>query len=211
MIECFQTKKRGRVREKVSASDKNGRKKRDIDGIETLSREIIDEIEIPDIEELGIPGELKESVKNAGPESLREMEKKLGLGDIEEETDTVSFTEKESDVLPDGEVYDPDSYNADGRFEIHVADDRMNVTIDLFPSAGGGRPLSLGAIRTALNDMKVVYGVNTDLLERIVKKVEESKSEKAGVAIARGTPPAQGKDGTIEFLFGESDEIFEDE
>jgi len=200
----------------MATENKNNKKKLDLDGIESLSRDIIDKIEVPDIEMLDIPQPLKDGVRTAGTGDLEEIEKKLGItardtNHAEDLNIIFGVSENAGDTGYDENDYEEGEEDTDGRFEIRIAEDRMSVTIDLYPSSGLGRPLSFGAIRTEINDMKIVYGLNTDLLERIVKKVEESKKEKSGIIIARGTPPVEGKNGRIEFKFGESDNIFNEE
>ncbi|MBN2322664.1 MAG: DUF342 domain-containing protein [Spirochaetes bacterium] len=198
----------------MAAEKKNGKKKLDIDGLESLSRDIIGEIDVSDIEGMDIPQHLKDSVENAG--ALDEIEEQLGIsvGDTDhaEDRDIIFGVPAGTvDTDEDAEEYEEEKEDADGMFDIKISDDRMSVTIDLYPSTGLGRPLSMGAIRTKINDMKIVYGLNIDLLERLVEKVEESKKEKSGIVIARGTPPKEGKNGSVEFKYGESDDIFNEE
>jgi len=192
------------------ATDGNkGKKKLDIVGMESLSRDIIDKIEVPDIDKLDIPQRLKEGVKNGGKGDLEEIEKQLGIMPpdayhAEDRNIIFGVPEKTGD---EQESEEPGEEDTDGRFEVRIAEDRMSATIDLYPSSGLGRPLSFGAIRTKINELKIVYGLNTDLLERLVKKVEESKKDKSGIIIARGIPPKEGKNGSIEFKFDESDDV----
>jgi uncharacterized protein (DUF342 family) len=200
----------------MAAEKKNGKKKLNMDEIASLSRDIIDDIEVPDIEGLDIPQHLKDSVKKGATNDLEEIEKQLGItaretNHAEDRNIIFGMPENAGDTGDDEEGYEESEEDAHGRFDIKIADDRMSVTIDLYPSSGLGRPLSIGAIRTKINAMKIVYGLNIDLLERLVEKVEESKKEKSGIIIARGTPPKEGKGGSIEFKFSESDDIFNEE
>jgi uncharacterized protein (DUF342 family) len=97
----------------------------------------------------------------------------------------------------------------DSRVEIRISDDKMNVLIDLYPSKGAGVPLSFEKVKTQLHSMKVVHGVNYELLKRLVENAERTKQAKSGVAIAQGTPPEEGKDGSVEFLFSENEDILQ--
>jgi len=71
----------------------------------------------------------------------------------------------------------------------------MTAIINLYPSRGEGKPLTMDRLKEALNSSGVVYGINNDLLEKLLKNVEERKEEKRGVIIAQGTLPEQGKEG----------------
>lgn len=193
----------------MATDSNNGKKKLDIEGMESLSRDIIDMIEVPDIDMLDIPQRLKDGVRNAGKGDLEEIEKQLGITPLDTyhaEDRNIIFGVPET-TGDDEEGNEPGEEDTDGRFEIRIAEDRMSATIDLYPSSGLGRPLSFGAIRTKINDLKIVCGLNIDLLERLVKKVEESKKDKSGIIIARGIPPKEGKNGSIEFKFDESDDV----
>lgn len=97
----------------------------------------------------------------------------------------------------------------DGRVEIEIGDGGMTATVDLYPSEGSGRPLTTDLVRDALKKNNIVYGIDRDLLRKVVRAAEKEKSVKVGVVVARGTSPEEGRDGGIEFLFSENESALE--
>ena len=83
----------------------------------------------------------------------------------------------------------------------------MSVTIDLYPSEGNGQPLTLESVKAKLDTMKVVYGINYELLLKLITKVEKTKNVKKGIIIARGQPPKEGKNGWIEYKFSDHEDV----
>jgi hypothetical protein len=102
------------------------------------------------------------------------------------------------DREPEPEQADAAEERVDGRFEITVSEDRMRAFISLFPS-GGGTPLAVERIKKSLSALKVVFGVNDELLKRLVDNVERTKDEKSGVIIAQGLLPEEGKGGYVKY------------
>ncbi len=99
----------------------------------------------------------------------------------------------------------------DGTCTVRVSEDGMRALVDLQPSRNGGRPLTLDRTRHALQEKRVVHGVNDELLKKLIARVEKNKSGKAGVIIAQGSKPENGNDGKVEFLFSEDESVLEQE
>jgi hypothetical protein len=97
----------------------------------------------------------------------------------------------------------------DGRVTVTLGNEGMTAAIDLYPSEGDGTPLSPDLVRDSLNVKNVVYGIDSDLLRKVVREVEKTKEAKVGVVIARGSPPVAGKEGRVEFLFSEDESALE--
>ncbi|KPJ89546.1 MAG: hypothetical protein AMS17_01520 [Spirochaetes bacterium DG_61] len=187
--------------------------------IEEQALDIMKHTTDPEIEGAGIDEDLLRRLNEADASELDRIEQELGIGAVGEEemqepADSLVFggenaeEDPDSSVLIDADVIQSEKVKVDGKFEIHIAEDRMSVTIDLVPSRGAGVPLTFEKVRDKLLSMKVVYGVNHDLLKRAIETAERTKEEKKGVLIAQGTLPEEGKDGSIEYQFSESADIF---
>jgi len=92
---------------------------------------------------------------------------------------------------------------------VKISDDNMSALISLYPSQNDGRPLDYEMLKNELEAVGVVYGINEDLLKKLVIAVENTHEEKEGVIIAKGLPPEEGKDGFIEYHFGEDEAILD--
>lgn len=79
---------------------------------------------------------------------------------------------------------------------IMVSPDKMKAYISLSPPEGG-RMLSLEEMVTLIARNGVVFGLNKETLESLTKYPVYNEQ----VCIAEGTPPENGKNGYIEFLF----------
>lgn len=203
------------------------RKDRDMKAFEDQVIDIMKTTDIPDIKNIGLSKEAQKRLSEADTSELDNIEKELGIsieetvGEIEsdvigtsqnfnESIDIEDETVEKVDIDVQGEVTGyskQDVEKVDGKFKINISDDKMSVSLDFFPSKGGGKPLTLEQVKSELNNMNVVYGVNYDLIMRLIGDVEQTKEEKSGVIIAQGTLPEDGKDGSIEFHFSDNDDI----
>jgi len=194
--------------QKMAETNDKDFNKIDIKSIEDVARDIIETTDIPDIDNIDLPERLKEQLMDAGLSELDELEKELGI-------DGGHFLSSSDAEPPERQVEQEEAceceQDKDGEFEISLDEDYMSVTIDLYPSRGKGVPLTYERVKEKLDALNVVFGVNYDLLTKLVEKVEESGSEKIGIVIARGKFPEEGEDGRIEFKFSESDAIFREE
>jgi hypothetical protein len=209
----------------------------DIQSIEDQVLDIMKSTEIPDTKDLGISDEVLKRLGEADTSELDSIEKELGIHAPEAVDEFEYETAKSSEVMEGPAVIDEEGEEisqqepikeplkepiidsevereqqgekVDSRVEIRISDDKMNVLIDLYPSKGAGVPLSFEKVKTQLHSMKVVHGVNYELLKRLVENAERTKQAKSGVAIAQGTPPEEGKDGSVEFLFSENEDILQ--
>jgi len=98
----------------------------------------------------------------------------------------------------------------DGSFEITVSEDKMRAFLSLIPSKGKGKPLSPEQVRKKLASMKIVFGVNHDLVKQLVESAEKTKEGKSGVRIAQGMQPSPGNDGSVKLLFSESEDALKE-
>ncbi|MFW6139711.1 MAG: flagellar assembly protein A [Spirochaetota bacterium] len=181
---------------------------------------ILDLMKNMGLEKLGeedFPEEVKQKIKNATPEELKKLEEEMGLRDETASIKAHSQKEPEkTDVEEDGEFVENKQtevhkkHDVDGWFKIHIAEDKMSAAIDLVPSQGGGKSLSFPDIQQTIAEMGICYGVNWQLLQKLIERVEKTQNSKQGVIFAQGHAPEDGQDGSIEFHFSNSDEIFQE-
>lgn len=81
----------------------------------------------------------------------------------------------------------------DARAEVEVAAVYMEVYLTLHAPENGGRDIAVEDIRDALAKHNVVYGINEELIDRMV----ESQTYGQPVLVAEGTPAQDGADGSI--------------
>ncbi|RKX97803.1 MAG: hypothetical protein DRP54_08765 [Spirochaetes bacterium] len=186
---------------------------------------LVEDLEKSEMRVDEVPEDFVEKVKSADEEKLKEIEKEYGIDDgvsieslekeYSDETSTGGLvgveksTEDEDEEMAEGEA--KGEVYQDGRFEIKISEDKMSARISLYPSMGGGIPLNLTKIKKTMDEMGIVHGVNYELLEKLVKKVEEAKEPKEDVIIAKGTEPEEGEDGKIEYFFKETDDILRED
>jgi hypothetical protein len=200
---------------------KNGKK---LSGIENLQdmQELLQKTEVPDIRKMGIDETIRHRLEEVDASELGSLEKELGIP-----PDTEFYRMINSDVeevytqpIPTVEKQEPADYEeipeeekaaVDSSCSVHVNEDSMSAVIDLNPSKGNGKPLTWETVSKELKANGVVYGVNTELLKKLIQNVEKNKNAKRGVIIAQGEYPEQGRDGEIEFHFSDDESVLFDE
>jgi uncharacterized protein (DUF342 family) len=85
----------------------------------------------------------------------------------------------------------------------------MSVLISLYPSQHEGKPLDFETAKNELENNGVVFGINEDLLKKLIITVEKTHEEKEGIIVAKGMVPEDGKDGVIAYHFDEDEAILE--
>ena len=176
---------------------------------------LIRKLDVSDIDNSEITKDLKEKIEKSSPQELDKIEKNLGIDknveeyikNLDEDSIETPYTVESVSEESEEKEEQIEEEKIDSSFKIKISEDKMNVTIDLIPSKGGGKPLNYENIKKTIEKMGIVYGVNYDLLQKLVESVENQKEVKMGVIIAQGTPPEEGKDGEIEFHFSESEDV----
>ena len=128
---------------------------------------------------------------------------------VEVTSDTVESRQGEEAVYDDVERAAQTGEAVDASCIVKISDDKMNALISLYPSQNDGKPLDYEMVKNELKAAGVVYGINEDLLKKLVITVENTHEEKEGVIIAKGLPPEEGKDGFIEYHFGKDEAILD--
>jgi hypothetical protein len=128
---------------------------------------------------------------------------------VDERPDTADSRQLEEAVYDDVEHAAQTGEAIDASCTVKISDDKMSALISLYPSQNDGRPLDYEMAKNELEAAGVVYGINEDLLKKLVITVENTHEEKEGVIIAKGLPPEEGKDGVIEYHFGEDEAILD--
>ncbi|UCB47022.1 MAG: DUF342 domain-containing protein [Spirochaetota bacterium] len=187
----------------------NNKNALDVDAIEDKVRNIIGGIDLPDVKADEASDLVKNKLKNADVADSKETKKERGLEEEQHSENTklgeeVDYIETGFEEGKDTKAKESDK---DGSFTLALEEDFMSVTIELYPSEGNGQPLAMESIKAKLKSMKVVYGVNEELLHKLIEKVEKSKTVKKGIVIARGQPPKEGKEGWIEYKFSDRKDV----
>jgi hypothetical protein len=189
---------------------KAGRPKRDLEG---QAQEMMQSNDLKELDQVDIPDELRDRLEGADVAELDDLEHELGF--IAEEP-----LEKQAEIQEVEEMVPPQTQESlhseieagkqwrervAGSCEIKISDDRMSAQISLYPSQHGGNPLDFGTVKSELASAGVVFGINEELLKKLIITVEKTHEKKEGVIIAKGLPPEEGKDGAIEYHFGEDE------
>jgi uncharacterized protein (DUF342 family) len=102
----------------------------------------------------------------------------------------------------DKDTYDVSMMNAPGQFDIVIIERHMVATLKIItPPVGNGKPVAVQDIEKALADLKIVYGINSEVIENIVSEVAETGSPRENMQIATGEPARDGVDARIEYKF----------
>ena len=102
----------------------------------------------------------------------------------------------------DRDTYDVSMMNAPGQFDIVILERQMVATLKIItPPLGNGKPVAVQDIEKALADLKIVYGINREVIENIVSEVAETGSPRENIQIATGEPARDGVDARIEYKF----------
>jgi hypothetical protein len=111
----------------------------------------------------------------------------------------------------DKDTYKVSMINVPGQVDVAILEDQMVAAIKMItPPLGNGTSASVNDIEKALADLKIVYGINKEVIENIVSEVTDSGSSRKNIQIATGEPAKDGVDARIEYKFrlnGEDPEI----
>ena len=102
----------------------------------------------------------------------------------------------------DIDTYDVSMMNAPGQFDIVILEHHMVATLKIItPPLGNGKPVAVQDIEKALADLKIVYGINREVIENIVSEVAETGSPREDIQIVTGEPARDGVDARTEYKF----------
>lgn len=85
----------------------------------------------------------------------------------------------------------------DSKIIVLLSEDQLNASINIGPPNHGGLIPDLEILLSALEENKIIYGVNKGLLVNISKNPQYNKN----ILIAHGRKPKNGKDEAFELLF----------
>jgi len=180
--------------------------KADITQLESIERELGLNEFMSQGENLSSMKDVRSTVTSEIPKEIAPTgKKKPSAGIVDDAVDSIDeFAEipPEPSLVEQGKPFD-------GRCEVKISEDKMSAFIDLYPSQYGGRPLTSGFVMGKLKSAGVVYGVNEELVKKLVRDIEQTKDVKRGVIIARGRLPEAGIDGSIEYHFSEDDSVLQ--
>jgi uncharacterized protein (DUF342 family) len=94
--------------------------------------------------------------------------------------------------------------NMPGRFDIVVSEDKMGAAIrTITPPLGKGQPVTVEDIEHALADLKIVFGINKEVIQNIVSEVINTGTLRNDIQVAAGEPAESGRDGRIDLKIGQ--------
>lgn len=83
------------------------------------------------------------------------------------------------------------------RSVVKVSDDKMKATVNIMPIMGETNKPTMDEIKNDLAAAGVVYGID----EIIIQEILQNKMFDEPIVVAKGRPPVDGKDATIEYFF----------
>ncbi|MDO5576400.1 MAG: FapA family protein, partial [Fibrobacter sp.] len=89
----------------------------------------------------------------------------------------------------------------DGYCTVKISCDNMRVTVDMFPSAGNGKPLTYDIIMENLDKLGVKAGILKSDISDCIEKVQTTGAELSELLVAEGKHAVDGEDATIEYFF----------
>jgi len=109
------------------------------------------------------------------------------------------------EVVPiDENTYAVAIKNLSGQFDIAVLEDKMGVAIrTITPPLGKGKAVTVEDIENALADLKIVFGINKDVINNIVSEVINTGTPRNDIQVAVGEPAESGQDGRIDLKIGQ--------
>lgn len=98
-------------------------------------------------------------------------------------------------------MVDINNVNVNGDAHVYLDKDKMKAYLEITPPLGEGIPCSLEKARAALNEAKVVFGIDeSQIQEALLEKNWEQK-----ILVAQGVPAIDGKDAIISLKYFASD------
>ncbi len=79
----------------------------------------------------------------------------------------------------------------------NIPNDKMSATAIMYPPVGNGTEMTYSELEGDLYAKGITYGIDEKLINEVVTK----KIYNTPFVVAKGTPPIQGKDASIEYLF----------
>ena len=108
---------------------------------------------------------------------------------------------------------DPNVYagrHRDANVAVSITDDELQVIADFFPPLGDGRPLDMDKVEALLTRKGIVYGIDRELIEATLTKMNQEKKRFKDVVIASGKTPVDEVPGFLklkEHLFKSSKQL----
>jgi len=91
--------------------------------------------------------------------------------------------------------------STDGKYEINVWENFMGVELSLYPPKGNGKPVNLRDIILHLKNIKLKFGLDSQLLKNSVADCNKKGIEANNLVIATGRQPINGKKAWVEYFF----------
>jgi uncharacterized protein (DUF342 family) len=85
-----------------------------------------------------------------------------------------------------------------GTCSVNIADDEMTATLTLTPSLGGGEAVTTHLVLEECSRLGITFGIDRQAAEEAVQRAQKGGEVMGGVIVARGEPPINGNEGSIE-------------
>ena len=92
---------------------------------------------------------------------------------------------------------EPEHEPIDGKFELSISSDLTEAALTVYSSHFGGKDVTEQEVLSEIQSKGIVYGLNSKLISDIIKNKMFGKPYE----IAKYTPPTDGVDGTLTYLF----------
>jgi hypothetical protein len=203
--------KKNRAKQKAGGSEKQDM------GLEQQAQDILRSSDLEELDTAEIPEELRERLEVTEVSALDDLEEELGFNEDSAQDTPPEMPAPEQPFIqpvPDSHVEsdqhdEPQEEPVHASCSVNISEDSMSALISLYPARHNGNPLDFAMVKSELEAQGVVYGINEDLLKKLIITVEKTQEEKEGVMIAKGLAPEEGKDGHIEYHFGEDESILD--
>ncbi len=107
-------------------------------------------------------------------------------------------------VSVDEKTYVVSIKNMPGQFDIAVSEDNMGAAIrTITPPLGKGKPVTVEDIEHALADLKIVFGINKEVVKNIVTEVINTGTPGNNIQVAVGELTKSGQDARIDLKIGQ--------
>lgn len=128
------------------------------------------------------------------------VEFEMFMDDEDEEEEDKLYNTAKKVLTGNGENNDT---TTDAYIYIRVSSDNMHAWVFIFPPRNGGKEISVDMLKNALDEKKIVYGTDNNMIVKIAEKKLYFKL----IRIARGMECIDGKDGEIIDLVPRESEV----
>jgi len=103
----------------------------------------------------------------------------------------------------DGAFHNVSQKDSPGPIDIRIREDKMSATIHLVtPTTDSDKSVTIEAIDHRLSELGVIFGIDREMIQKVLNEAVESGSTKNNITIAKGTPPEAGQAAKLDLKIG---------